>query len=626
MIIYSGLESVIGQIQKNLRSNSGLHFRAAADTYASSDLRSADLFLIGPGQQNPVKEVQKIVAAEKHLSILILADKAQYNQIKLSLQFAPFVGKSTTCLVYNPDLDYTAVFQTARARTIQKRSFAKFQLDAETAVPTLSSSSVKLEKFSHAFEYAPIGVLLLNEEEKVIGANKRSRGMFSQLETGQIDLVQLFPEKCVMEIRAHIRAGKEEPIYTEDLAGSYYEISASTFREESGVQHLLLVNDITERKEKDLRVAAILESLPQMAWTASPEGKVNFYTNGWFSYTNQPEQEALHDGWTSVIHPMDLKSTTTRWMESIRTQKVYQQAVRIRRFDGEYRWHLSRAVPVLSGKKQVIMWVGTSTDIHDQVLLAENLEKKVHERTRSLEQANEELEQFAYITSHDLQEPLRKIQTFAGLFKDITYQSLDNGSKKYLDKVIDTATRMSRLLKDLLSFTKLQHNESRGSVDLMELMTGIRDDLELAVSQANAEIRFEPLPTIDGHISQLRQLFFNLVSNSLKFRSPHRRPEILVSAKILAPEDIREEWDLPGERAYWEIIVKDNGIGFEQKYAEQIFTIFQRLHGRNSFEGTGIGLAIARKVASNHDGMIFAVLAPDEGTAVHVILPAREVN
>ena len=622
MILYSGLESVIGQVQKNFRSNPSFIFKAIADPYPPSDLRSADLFVIGPGYDNPVRGVQKVVAKEKHLSIIILADKDRYNQIKQSLQFSPLVGNNATCLIYNPDLDYTTVFQAAQARTIQKRSFAKFQLAAATAVPSLSSSAVKLEKFSRALEYAPIGVLLLNESEKIIGANKRSRGMFSQLETGQIDLAKLFPEKCVREIREHINAGKEEPIYTEDLAGSYYEISASTFSEDSGVQHLLLINDVTERKEKDLRVATILESLPQMAWTATPEGKVTYYTNGWFSYTNQREQEALQDGWTSVVHPADLRATTARWIESIRTHKVYQHAVRFRRYDGEYRWHLSRAVPVLNGKKQVMMWVGTSTDIHDQVLLADNLEKKVRERTRSLEEANEELEQFAYITSHDLQEPLRKIHTFAGLFKDINYPSLDNGSKKYLDKIIDTATRMSRLLKDLLSFTKLHHNEGRTSVDLTELMNAIREDLELTVSQTNAEIRVEPLPSIEGHISQLRQLFYNLISNALKFHSPHRRPEVVISAKILAMEDIKEEWGLQEEKEYYQITVKDNGIGFDQKYAEQIFTIFQRLHGRNAFEGTGIGLAIARKVVSNHGGVIFAESTPGEGTKFHVVLPA----
>lgn len=227
------------------------------------------------------------------------------------------------------------------------------------------------------------------------------------------------------------------------------------------------------------------------------------------------------------------------------------------------------------------------------------------------------------MSSHDLQEPLRKIQTFADLIMENANDSLDERSRTYLGKIITTATRMTKLLKDLLNFSKLHHNEGLTAVDIGEVVSGIREDLELVISQNAAEIRIESeLPTLPGYQPQLKQLFYNLINNSLKFRSPDRLPLIRMSSRIVRADELMRFKDLDPDGDYWEVIISDNGIGFEQKYADQIFTIFQRLHGRSNFEGTGIGLAICRKVVSNHQGLIYALSTPGQGAEFHVLLPA----
>lgn len=623
MIYHSGMHTVMDQLQQHLSGGSAFQFKQIDDPLQMTNASDASVFLIGPEEMFPVRLIQKITSVDKHVSIVVLSDKHRYQKIKQAINLSPFVGKNVTCVAFHPGNDYSGLLETASIRTHQRRNFSRINFGKETFISRISSPELKLENLGHALEHAPVGVLLLHESGAITGANKKSRDMFKDLAVNQSRLQRLFPEEFISRINNAIGAGGIEVLEVEDFEGRTYEVSSSKVREADGEDAILLINDITERKEKDKKLEAILESLPQLAWSATPEGKVTFYTQGWYSYTNQTREEAMKDGWVSVVHPDDIKMTLTRWKESIRNQVVYQHALRLRRFDGEYHWHLTRAVPVFSGKQTVSMWVGTSTDIHDQVMLAENLEKKVRERTRSLEAANEELEQFAYVSSHDLQEPLRKIQTFADLIRESTNESLDEVSRTYLGKIITTATRMSKLLKDLLNFSRLHHNEEITAVDIAEVVSGIHDDLELVISQSQAEIRIEnELPTLPGYQAQLKQLFYNLINNSLKFRSQDRLPLIMIRSRIVGADELTQFADLHPEGDYWEVVVEDNGIGFEQKYADQIFTIFQRLHGKSKYEGTGIGLAICRKVVSNHHGVIYALSTPGQGAEFHILLPA----
>ena len=444
--------------------------------------------------------------------------------------------------------------------------------------------------------------------------------MFPQLNAGQVQLSSLFPRKHEV-IAKHIAGRDENVLNLDDVNGSYFEVSAYRFSDRQTDEYILLVNDVTERKLKDKRIKDVLESLPQISWTTNPEGQITFFSQGWYTYTNLTTSESFGDQWISIIHPDDASQVVNRWQESVRNGTRYQQASRLRRFDGEYRWHLTRALPVHGPNREILLWVGTSTDIHEQALLTENLERKVRERTRSLEEKNAELEQYAQISSHDLQEPLRKIQTFAHIIKDegtaLPKESLD----RYIDKIIATSGRMSKLIRDLLNFRRIDQLEEERVLDLDDIIHQVLDDLELVIHQNAAVIHVGHLPVIKGRPLQVKQLFYNIINNSLKFKKPDTAPSVSITSSALDNDQRNKFPHLAPDTSYHEIVVKDNGIGFDQKYADQIFTVFQRLHTRSAYEGTGIGLSIAKKVVTNHGGEIFAVSSAGAGAEFHIILP-----
>lgn len=264
------------------------------------------------------------------------------------------------------------------------------------------------------------------------------------------------------------------------------------------------------------------------------------------------------------------------------------------------------------------------TKIKNQIALS----KTLLQRTSDLKNANEELTKtnmelrdFAFISSHDLQEPLRKIQTFADILLQQTSPD-DASSVRYLQKIAASANRMSLLISDLLSYSKVnKKTDSFEATDLNQVLTEVVTDFELAIREKNASIVFENLPVIQAIPVQLNQLFHNLISNALKFVTS--RPVISISASLIAAAD-SPELELPGSCSfYYKIEVTDNGIGFEQKYATQIFTIFQRLVKSSEYEGTGIGLTICRKIAENHGGIITSRSVPGAGSTFTIFLPEQ---
>jgi PAS domain S-box-containing protein len=254
----------------------------------------------------------------------------------------------------------------------------------------------------------------------------------------------------------------------------------------------------------------------------------------------------------------------------------------------------------------------------------EKLERTVEERTRELVQLNEELkrsnhelEQYAYIASHDLQEPLRKIQNFAELLK-MNIQDAE-AVEAYYSKINDTARRMSGLIKDVLNYSRLSKSGMAfGPVDLNGVWQDVINDFELLIEQKKAVIETEPLPVIEGDASQLRQLFGNLISNSLKFCE--QVPHIQVRSTIIKVP-VQATMGNHASGSFAEIIFTDNGIGFEQKYADQIFVVFKRLNNRQSYTGTGIGLALCKKIVERHGGFISASSKPGKGATFTILLP-----
>ena len=239
-----------------------------------------------------------------------------------------------------------------------------------------------------------------------------------------------------------------------------------------------------------------------------------------------------------------------------------------------------------------------------------------------MKRSNENLQQFAYIASHDLQEPLRKIQSFGDVLKEQYQTSLGDGIM-YLDRMQQSAGRMSTLIKDLLNYSRISTGqELRELVSLPVILDTVLSDLELVIRDTGAVVRIDPLPAIRGDASQLRQLFQNLLTNALKFRVTDVAPVIYVRTEVISADVIREPI-FPTRPAtfYYRIEVIDNGIGFDDRHVNRIFQLFQRLHGRNEYSGTGIGLAICEKVVANHGGAITASSQPGHGAVFRIYLP-----
>ncbi|NEU66473.1 sensor histidine kinase [Spirosoma agri] len=249
-------------------------------------------------------------------------------------------------------------------------------------------------------------------------------------------------------------------------------------------------------------------------------------------------------------------------------------------------------------------------------------EARLREQIRQLEASNEELERFAFVASHDLQEPLRKIQSFANLITDRYGNLFDGDSLLFMDKIVNSAGRMSKLIKDLLNFSRISnHQEAFKSIPLNTIIQRILDDQELRINGLDVRVEVGDLPVIQAIGSQMDHLFTNLISNALKFTRADVQPLLRIQAK---PVDGSSYPELIAGRPYFEINVEDNGIGFDEKYLEHIFKVFQRLHGKSEFEGTGIGLAICKRVAVSHQGHITARSQPGSGTTFIVVLPESQ--
>ena len=247
-------------------------------------------------------------------------------------------------------------------------------------------------------------------------------------------------------------------------------------------------------------------------------------------------------------------------------------------------------------------------------------EEKLRESTAQLERSNRELQDFAYVASHDLQESLRKIVVFGERLKEKAADRLEPETLDYLQRMQKAASRMQNLINDLLTFSRVTTKAQPFTpVNLAEMAGEVVEDLEGRIEMTKGRIELGDLPVIDAEPLQIRQLLQNLIGNALKFRRPEEPPVVRIQAKIssgvlpFAP-------DTPQKLC--ELTVSDNGIGFEEKYLDRIFNVFQRLHTRNEYEGTGMGLAIARKIVLYHSGTITAKSAPGQGATFIVTLPA----
>jgi light-regulated signal transduction histidine kinase (bacteriophytochrome) len=243
---------------------------------------------------------------------------------------------------------------------------------------------------------------------------------------------------------------------------------------------------------------------------------------------------------------------------------------------------------------------------------------------KDLKRSNANLEEFAYAASHDMKEPIRKIHFFANRLKEQLHSTLNERQQSLFEKLEHASEAMGNLIDDLLTYSQVNKGAAiEENVDLNEVLKAVLVDLELQITEKNAHITIGQLPLIKGNTRQLHQLFQNLLNNAVKYSKEGEVPNITVSSQLVNGKEIRP--DLPSQMAnrnYYLIVVKDNGIGFEQSDAERIFNVFTRLHGNAEYKGTGVGLSIARKVMENHLGLIWAESEPETGASFKMLFPS----
>ena len=466
-----------------------------------------------------------------------------------------------------------------------------------------------------------------------------------------LDLLQFFhPEDIKIRKKAFIDAFAKGVLHYEsriiwnDKSTHWIQVKGKVFYDDGNQPNNLIgtLRDITDEKkqqkelqENEQKFRLLADSMPQFVWTGDAEGNLNYFNQSVYNYSGLTPEQIKQEGWLQIVHLEEQDDNLKKWVHSIQTGEDFNFEHRFRRKDGVYRWQLSRAIPQRDAKGNIQMWVGTSTDIEDQKAFTNRLEKKVEERTneleiknRELKKMNAELQSFAYVSSHDLQEPLRKIQTFSARILDKEYQSLSANGKDYFGRMQKAANRMQTLIEDLLNYSRTTtENIIFEKADLDELAKEVVRNFTDDVTERNITVDICEKCLVYVIPFQIKQLLFNLLNNSVKFARAEVELEVKIKIDLIKANKINSKALIYTDKMYCHVAVTDNGIGFEEEYAEKIFEVFQRLHGKSEYDGTGIGLAIVKKIVENHNGIIQATSVVNEGTTFNIYIPVdKEVD
>lgn len=326
------------------------------------------------------------------------------------------------------------------------------------------------------------------------------------------------------------------------------------------------------------------------------------------------------------VHPDDRETVKKNINEAFQTKKFKDYFHRIKLDDGSERIMQARGEVIADAEGNVVRMLGTGQDVTEQ----QKVQQELIEKTVRLQETNDELQRFAYVASNDLQEPLRKILTFSSLLEK---EQLSDRASEYVGKMINTSQRMQHLIDDILQFSNLRsEHRTYETTDVATILKEVISDLEISIQNAKAQVQLPTqLPTIEAIPSQLGQLFQNLISNAIKFKKENETPIVSISASKINGALVKEPFEDAGKgKPFWhqeqfvKIAITDNGIGFDEANAEKIFEVFQRLHNRKSYEGTGIGLAICKRIVDNHHGFIKAKSAVGNGATFTIILPISQ--
>jgi signal transduction histidine kinase len=365
-----------------------------------------------------------------------------------------------------------------------------------------------------------------------------------------------------------------------------------------------------------------------------PADKITWSDNLYRIFHKSPGEKINYDDYLDILHPEDREFVNEVITKAFQQQVFEEFYHRILLPNGQIRTIHAKGNVVTNDAGEIIKMIGTAQDVTEQ----KEVEQELLSKTQDLEASNIELQKFASIASHDLREPLRKIITFTTMLEKET-KGQSEKVNAYAEKIVNSASRMQQLIDDILDFSRLSAADMAfEKLNLNQVIDSVLSDMEVNITVANAMVNVSKMPAIEGNASQLGQLFQNLISNAIKFHKEGVYPVVNIYSEVIAGAQLPldhlkgSQYTVLNNPKFWEqerflkIYIQDNGIGFEESYVDRIFTIFQRLHARSDYEGTGIGLAICKKVVDIHHGTITAKSQLNEGATFIVILPMSQRN
>ena len=415
-----------------------------------------------------------------------------------------------------------------------------------------------------------------------------------------------------------------ERLYQDDHFNGWYNITVVKL--EDGF--VVTFSNITTPKKQRivleergllLKEAEALANMGSWKWDGSTQTMV--WSDGLYKILNK-NAETFTPSWSSFFE--NVYSEDRDFLDDLLKKTIadpegstFEYRVEI---NGVLRYLSLTSKPRESDTKSGLDILGTVIDVTDQKIYEAQLEQY----TAELKRSNEDLEQFAYVASHDLQEPLRKIRAFGDRLSSRYKKQLDDQGEDYIKRMQSASVRMQTLIEDLLAFSRLaQSKDVFQRIDMNSIMKDVQEDLDIQIKREQAVLKIGKIPFLTGEKMQMRRLFQNLINNAIKFHKPNEIPIVEVFGRTIKWIEVKNQLGvvLP-DTPYIMITVKDNGIGFDERFNEKIFNIFQRLHGRTEYEGTGIGLAICRKIVTNHKGYVTARSKEGVGSEFIVVLPA----
>jgi len=436
-------------------------------------------------------------------------------------------------------------------------------------------------------------------------------------------------QPCIQDILGRLSVGetlREYPARIQCKDGSILDVLINSnvlFEEGKFIHTRCFTRDVTGRKradealrESEDRFRTMADNISQFAWTADPTGWIFWYNQRWYEYTGTTFEEMQGWGWKKVHHPDHLDRVVIKWQQAHITGEPWEDTFPLRGLDGAYRWFLSRALPVRDAEGRIIRWFGTNTDITElreaqASLLAS--EERLRRQSSALAEANKELEGFSYSVSHDLRAPLRTIDAFSRIVEEDHGAHLDAEANRCLTIIRKAASHAGELIDDLLEFSRLGRQGMNFTVITMEkLAWETAEGLKPMPMQEGRQIHLTvgDLPPCRGDKRFLKLVWVNLLTNALKYTKNQNECRIEVG---WLPDDASAE-----SVTYY---VKDDGVGFDMKYVHKLFGVFQRLHRKEDFEGTGVGLAIVQRIVLRHGGRVWAEGKVDGGATFFFSLP-----